>query len=164
MVTAIFAGTFDPITYGHIEVIKTALQIFEEVVIVVGINSDKQPLFDIKERTSLVIETLQVELKNDYSRIKVLNFEGLLIDIAKNIENPVFIRGIRDTVDYAYELKMSDINNKLCSQIKTIFIPINPIYNSISSSVVKQIAKMKGNVNNFVPIIVAEHLFRKYNI
>lgn len=154
---AIYAGTFDPITYGHIDVISRATKIFERVV--VGVSSGpKTTLFDHEERTRLVREVFK---KHD--RIEVIGFSSLLVDFACEIEAQTIIRGMRAVSDFDYELQLTLMNRKLAPKVETVFLMPSEKYIFVSSSLVKEIAALKGDISGLVPPLVAEALRKKYH-
>jgi pantetheine-phosphate adenylyltransferase len=155
MKKAIYAGTFDPITNGHIDVISRAAKIFDKIVIGVS-NSPKKTLFTQTERIRLTSEVFH---KND--KIEVLGFSSLLVDFAKKMEAKTIIRGIRAVSDFDYELQLTLTNRKLAPKVETIFLMPSEKYIFISSSLVKEIASLGGDISKFVPNIVAQALKEK---
>lgn len=154
---AIFPGSFDPVTFGHIDVIKRGACLFDKLVIAVLINPIKKPLFSIDER----IEFLKETTKN-ISNIQIDCFDGLLVDYAKKVNANVILRGLRMVTDFDYEFQMALINKKLEPSIETVFLITNERYSYLSSSAVKEIAKLKGGgFSEFVPEIVARKLKEK---
>lgn len=155
MKKALYAGTFDPITFGHIDVITRALKIFDRIFI--GISAGpKKTLFTQKERIKLIKYVF-----SDNNKIEVLGFSSLLVDIARKIGATTIIRGIRAVSDYDYELQLTLMNRKLSPKIETIFLMPSEQYIFISSSLVKEIASLGGNVSHLVPDIVAKALIKK---
>ena len=155
MKRALYAGTFDPITFGHIDVITRALKIFD--LIFIGISAGpKKTLFTQKERIKLIKYVF-----SDNNKIEVLGFSSLLVDIARKIGATTIIRGIRAVSDYDYELQLTLMNRKLSPKIETIFLMPSEQYIFISSSLVKEIASLGGNVSHLVPDIVAKALIKK---
>lgn len=153
---AIYAGTFDPITNGHIDVVSRATKIFEKVV--VGVSAGpKTTLFNHRERTLLVREVFK---KN--SRIEVIGFSSLLVDFATEIGAMTIIRGMRAVSDFDYELQLTLMNRKLAPQLETVFLMPSEKYIFVSSSLVKEIAALKGDISSLVPPLVAEALQKKY--
>ena len=152
---AIYAGTFDPITYGHIDVISRATKIFEKIV--VGVSAGpKTTLFNHKERTGLVREVFK-----DNKKIEVVGFASLLADFAAQIDAQTIIRGMRAVSDFDYEMQLALMNRKLSSKLETVFLMPSEKYIFVSSSLVKEIAALKGDISGLVPPLVAEALRKK---
>ena len=154
--TAIYPGTFDPITKGHIDLIIRASKIFEHVIIAVAINPSKAPIFSLEERVDLAKQSL-VELNN----IDVCGFEGLLVDIAKEKEASVIIRGLRAVSDFEHEFQLAAMNRKMASDIETLFLTPAEQFTYISSSLVREIAMLSGDVSDFVTPCVQQALKSK---
>ena len=158
MKKAIYAGTFDPITFGHIDVVSRAIKIFDKIVI--GISAEpKKSLFTQKQRIQLV----KAVFRNN-NKIKVLGFSTLLVDFAKRLGAATIIRGIRAISDYDYELQLTLMNRKLAPKIETIFLMPSEKYIFISSSLVKEIASLHGDISQLVPDIIAQALRKKLKI
>lgn len=157
----IYPGTFDPITNGHLDIIKRALKLFDIVIVAIGENPQKTPLFSIEERVFLVKEAVK-EL-SESCRIQVEPFSGLLIDFAKEKSACAIIRGLRAVSDFEYEMQLALINRKLSNSIDTIFLLTSLKWIFLSSSIVKEVAKFGGNVDDLVPKVVAEKLKEKFN-
>lgn len=157
MKTAIYPGSFDPITKGHLDVLKRAADIFDKVILVVSVNLNKKSLLSIDEKLKLIKESCK-----DIENVEVDSFSGLTIEYAKIKHADVIIRGLRAVSDFEYEMQLSQANNALCENIHTIFLITKPKYNFISSGTVREIAQMKGDVSKFVPEPVAKFLCEKY--
>ncbi|MBL6784783.1 MAG: pantetheine-phosphate adenylyltransferase [Rickettsiales bacterium] len=147
---AIYPGTFDPITIGHIDIIKRSLKISDRLIIAIAQNSDKNPLFSHKKRQDIVIQSLKDEGLYDETKIKVEAFSGLLVDFAKSQNANIIIRGLRAVSDFEYEFQMACMNSKLSNEIETIFLPSSENTHFISSRFVKQIARLNGDVSQLV--------------
>lgn len=157
METAIYPGSFDPITKGHLDVLKRAASIFDKVILVVSVNVNKKSFLPLEDRLMLIKESCK-ELKN----VEVDSFNGLTIEYAKMKNANVLIRGLRAVSDFEYEMQLSQANSALCSDIHTVFLITKPKYNFISSGTVREIALMKGDISKFVPEPVAKYLENKY--
>ncbi len=156
MKIAIYPGSFDPITKGHLDVLKTASEIFDKVIIAVSINSGKKPLLTVEERVMLIKEST-----SDLNNVEVDSFEGLTVEYAVKKNAKTLIRGLRAVSDFEYEMQLSQTNSALSGDIKTVFLTTRPRYNFISSSSVKDIALMGGDISKFVPEVVDKYLKKK---
>jgi len=150
MKTAIYPGTFDPITYGHIDVIKKSLKIFDRLVVATTDNVNKNYHFSIDERLSIIKNSLFKDLRLNKKYIEVIPFDTLTIDLCKQYRAQVIIRGLRAVSDFEYEFQLAGMNKKLNSNIETIFLMSDIENQIISSKFVKEISKLKGNINKFV--------------
>ena len=150
MTTAIYPGTFDPITLGHIDVIKKSLMIFDSVVVATTDNVNKNYFFSIDERLSIIKNSLFKDLKLNKKKIKVIPFDTLTINLCKKYKAAVIIRGLRAVSDFEYEFQLAGMNKKLNSKIETMFLMSDVENQIISSKFVKEISKLGGNINKFV--------------
>ena len=162
MRTAIYPGTFDPITYGHIDVIKKSLLIFDRIVIATTDNVDKNYHFSIEERIDIINNSLFKDLKLNKKKIKVISFSNLTIDICKNYKSNVIIRGLRAVSDFEYEFQLAGMNKKLNQKIETMFLMSDVENQIISSKFVKEIANLGGNIDRFVTKYTAKMLKNKF--
>ena len=158
MFRAIYPGSFDPVTNGHLDIIKRAASISDELIIGVLQNKAKTPLFSVEER-----DTMLQEVTKNMKNVKIIPFEGLLIDFAQQMEAKVIVRGLRAITDFEYELQMSQTNRKLNSDVETIFLTTSLEYSYLSSTTVKEVASFQGDITQFVPKIVAEKIKEKTN-
>ena len=139
---AVYPGTFDPITYGHLDIIKRVSKIFENVIIAVANNEQKDMVFSLQERADFLKQTIG----NDYKNIKIDSFEGLLINYLRKVKADVIIRGLRVVTDFDYEFASASMNNKLAPEIETVFLMTNEKYSFISSSLIKEVVKLGEDV------------------
>jgi len=153
MTIAIYPGSFDPITNGHIDILKSGSEIFEKVIIAVSYNSDKQGFLPIDTRVELIKKSVS-QLKN----VEVDSFEGLTVEYAKSKNADVLLRGLRTSFDFEYELQLSQVNNALNNDLKTVLLITKPEYSFISSSMVREILRNNGDISNFVPKAVNDYL------
>ena len=150
MNTAIYPGTFDPITFGHIDVIKKSLNIFDRVVVATTDNINKHYHFSINERLDIINNSLFKDLKLNKKKIKIISFDNLTIDLCKKFKANTIIRGLRAVSDFEYEFQLAGMNKKLNSKIETMFLMSDVENQIISSKFVKEIASLGGNINRFV--------------
>ena len=159
MSKVIYPGSFDPITYGHLDIIKRSASMFEEVIVGVLSNSAKNPLFTLEERTEMIEDAVK-----DFDNVKVINFDGLLIDYMKKNDISVIVRGLRAVTDFEYELQIAQSNRKVSKDtIDTVFLTTSIDYAYLSSSIVKEYARYGTDVSEFVPENVAIRLKEKLN-
>lgn len=159
---AIYAGSFDPLTNGHLDVLKASLAIADTVFAAIGIQPAKKPLFSFEERVDLIERSTATEFGKDAKRIKVVAFEGLVIDAAKKNGASIMIRGLRDGTDLDYEMQMAGMNETMAPDLQTIFLPASPSVRTITATLVRQIASMGGDIRPFVPKVVATALTAKF--
>ncbi|MEO9338945.1 pantetheine-phosphate adenylyltransferase [Mesorhizobium sp. SB112] len=159
---AIYAGSFDPLTNGHLDVLKASLAVADTVYAAIGIHPGKKPLFTFEERVELIKQSMQDEFGNDAERIKVVSFDGLVIDAARENGASIMIRGLRDGTDLDYEMQMAGMNETMAPDLQTIFLPASPSVRTITATLVRQIASMGGNIRPFVPKAVAGILEQKF--
>ena len=150
MKTAVYPGTFDPITYGHIDVIKKSLNIFDRLIVAATNNSDKNYYFSIEDRIDIINNSLFKDLKLSKKRIKVISFGSLTIELCKKHNASAIIRGLRAVSDFEYEFQLAGMNKKLNSKIETMFLMSDVENQIISSKFVKEIASLGGNIDRFV--------------
>jgi len=156
--TVVYAGTFDPITNGHIDVVERALKIFDSVIVAVTTNSRKEPLFSLKERVELTKQSLK-----GMQAVKVESFNGLLVDYLKEKKVDIILRGMRELSDFEFEFQQALINRKLDPEVDTVFVITSPKYFYVSSSLVKEIAEFDNTkLSDCVPIAVKKALEKKF--
>lgn len=154
---AVCPGSFDPITLGHLDIIKRGARVFDEVIVVVLNNSAKNSLFTLEERKELITEATK-----SIPNVRVDSFSGLLMDYAKKINASAILRGLRAVSDFEYEMQITAMNKKLVDEIDTFFVMTNNQYSFLSSSIVKEVAKYGGNVKDLVPDCVNTALTEKF--
>lgn len=157
MAKALYSGSFDPVTYGHLDIIKRAANIFDEVVVAVLNNKAKNPLFSVEERVNMLEETTK-----DLPNVKITSFSGLLVDFAREENINVIVRGLRAITDFEYELQMAQTNHELLPEVDTMFLTTNILYSYVSSTIVKEVASYHGDVSHFVPECIEEKIKEKY--
>lgn len=155
----VYPGSFDPITYGHLDIIRRTLTIFDEVIVAVARNSLKSSLFTSEERVGLIQQVLR-----DEKRVKVDTFTGLLIDYVSSREAHVIIRGLRAISDFEYEFQIAQMNSSIGRDIETLFMMTSVQYGYLSSSIVKEVCSLNGNIDGFVPPEVKSALRSKYGL
>jgi len=158
-VTAIYPGTFDPVTNGHIDLCHRALKMFDQVVVGVADNPGKKPFFSVDERVAMIQDVLKAE-----DRITVLPFQGLLIDFAREVEALIIVRGLRAISDFEYEVQLAGMNRTLAPEIETVFLTAAEQYAFVSSSLVREIAGLKGDVSGFLHPNVLKKLQNKLKV
>lgn len=157
MKTAIYPGSFDPITFGHIDIIERASKIFDRLVVGVLNNQSKKPLFTVDERVSM-LETVTKDLPN----VEITSFCGLLVDFAKAYDSHVVVRGLRAITDFEYELQMSQTNHILAPELDTVFLTTDLKYSYLSSTTVREVASFHGDISAFVPEFVEREMRKKF--
>ncbi|NOT84417.1 MAG: pantetheine-phosphate adenylyltransferase [Methylococcaceae bacterium] len=157
-IIAIYPGTFDPVTNGHLDLIARAAKIYNEVIVAIAENKGKTPLFSLSERVALVEATT-----HDFTNVRVIGFDNLLVDCAKQQGANVILRGLRAVSDFEYEFQLAGMNRRLSPELETMFLTPAEQYEFISSSMIREIARLKGDVGIFVPDIVHQQLIAKFS-
>ena len=155
--TAIYPGTFDPITDGHLDIILRASKLFTKVIVAVAANQGKTPLFSLQERVGIT-----EEVTKHLNNVSIIGFDNLLVDCAKQHQANVVLRGLRAVSDFEYEFQMAGMNRRLSPELETIFLTPAEQYEFISSSMIREIAKLNGDVSSFVPQYVEDKLHEKF--
>ena len=153
MMRAIYPGTFDPITKGHVDIAHRASRMFTEVIVAVADSRNKQPMFDLDNRVQLAKQALQA-----VDNVQVKGFDGLLVDFARIESASILVRGLRAVSDFEYEMQLAGLNREMSPQIDTVFIASSHEFQFLSSSMVREIARLGGKVSQFVPSVVAQRL------
>lgn len=155
---AVYPGSFDPITNGHVDIIKRAIRMFDELIVLVAYNPSKSFLFSVHERQEMIVQVL-----GDHDRIRVDSYTGLLVDYVRNMNASVILRGLRALSDFEYEFQMALINRRLNRDIETVFLMTGYKWFYTSSQIIKQAASLGGSVKGMVPEIVNQRLIEKYS-
>lgn len=158
MKTAVYPGSFDPITEGHLDIIKRAAKVFDEVIVAVLVNPDKKGFFNIEERVELIRKAT-----HNISNVKIDSFQGLLVDYMKEKKSKVIIKGLRVVSDFEYELQMALMNKKLDDSIETVFMMTSAKYSYLSSSSIKQVVMFGGCIKDLVPDEVLDDIINKFS-
>ncbi|MEJ8475950.1 pantetheine-phosphate adenylyltransferase [Roseibium algae] len=160
--TALYPGSFDPVTNGHLDILSQALALADEVIVAIGIHPGKVPLFTFEERGQMIHDCAIAAFGTDEAaRIKVVSFSNLVIETARDLGANLLVRGLRDGTDLDYEMQMAGMNGTMAPDIKTVFLPASPASRHITATLVRQIAKMGGDAGAFVPPTVAGPLADK---
>ena len=158
MKRAIYPGSFDPATFGHIDMIERSAQIVDELVVAVLINSAKNPLFSVQERVSML-----EEITGHIPNIRITSFNGLLIDYAREADASIIVRGLKAVTDFEYELQIAQTNRIVNSRIDTVFLTTSLEYAYLSSTIVKEVASYGGDISHFVPEQLIDRIYAKYS-
>lgn len=156
MLRAVYPGSFDPVTYGHLDIIRRSRSLADELIIGVLNNKAKTPLFSVEERVKML-----EEMTKNMPGVKVVPFEGLLIDFAKEMSAGIVVRGLRAVTDFEYELQMAQTNNKLSPELETVFLTTSLEYSYLSSTIVKEVAAFGGDISQFVPEMIERRIQEK---
>ena len=155
----VYPGTFDPIHNGQLDIARKAAELFDELILVVAVNQEKSPLFNDKERVELIKESL-----HDVKNVKVETFNGLIVDFVRSTESVAIIRGLRHVSDFEFEFQMAMMNFNLNPNIKSLFMMPDEKYIHLNSTVIKDVARLGGDISDYVPKCVQDALYKQYNV
>ena len=155
----VYPGTFDPIHNGHLDIARKAAELFDELILVVAVNQEKSPLFNDKERVDLIKESL-----SDVKNVRVDTFNGLVVDFVRSTGSVAIIRGLRHVSDFEFEFQMAMMNFNLNSNIKSLFMMPDEKYIHLNSTVIKDVARLGGDISDYVPKCVQDALYKQYNV
>lgn len=158
MIRAIYPGSFDPVTFGHLDIIKRSSTLVDELIVGVLNNNAKSPLFSVEERVRMLKEVTE-----NIPKVRIVPFEGLLVDFARKMDARMVIRGLRAITDFEYELQMAQTNHKMEPRLETAFLTTSLEYSYLSSTTVKEVAAFGGDISQFVPGLVIEKIQEKIN-
>jgi len=159
---ALYPGSFDPVTNGHLDVVRQAVSLVDRLVVAIGIHPGKKPLFSTEERLEMVSEVFAPIASQTGCVVDAMTYDDLVVTAAKRVGASILIRGLRDGTDLDYEMQMAGMNETMAPEVKTVFLPASPMVRPITATLVRQIAGMGGDVSNFVPTIVASRLKAKF--
>jgi pantetheine-phosphate adenylyltransferase len=160
--TAFYTGSFDPVTNGHVDIVRQACRMADRLVIAIGVHPGKTPLFTAEERADMLRDTCGPIARIEQARLEVVTFAGLAVDAARDAGATMLVRGLRDGTDLDYEMQMAGMNGAMAPDILTVFLPATPLVRPITATLVRQIAAMGGDVSAFVPEPVAERLKARF--
>ncbi|KQP24200.1 pantetheine-phosphate adenylyltransferase [Methylobacterium sp. Leaf100] len=160
--TALYAGSFDPVTNGHLDVIRQACRLVQHLVIAIGVHPGKAPMFTAEERADLLRDTCTPLAEAENARLDIVAFDDLAVTAARRHGATLFIRGLRDGTDLDYEMQLAGMNGAMAPEVQTVFLPASTGVRPITATLVRQIAAMGGDVSPFVPALVAERLARRF--
>ena len=155
----VYPGTFDPLHNGHLDIARKAAELFDELILVVAVNQEKSPLFNDKERVELIKESLY-----DVKNVKVDTFNGLVVDFVRSTDSVAIIRGLRHVSDFEFEFQMAMMNFNLNPNIKSLFMMPDEKYIHLNSTVIKDVARLGGDISDYVPKCVQDALYKQYNV
>src|SRR3990170_4646960 len=162
MRVGLYPGSFDPVTLGHVDIVRRATRLVDRLVIAIGTHHDKHPLFSAAERVKLTSQVLDPVAEQAGLKLEVTTYDNLTVDAAKDAGATIVIRGLRDAGDFDYEMQMAGMNQALAPEIETVFLASSPESRHIAASLVRQIAAMGGDVSSFVPPVVTAALKKKF--
>jgi pantetheine-phosphate adenylyltransferase len=160
--TALYTGTFDPVTNGHLDVVRQACRLVDRLVIAIGVHSSKAPIFPAEERAEMLREVCGPVAAAEQTNFDIATFDDLAVDAARRHGASILARGLRDGTDLDYEMQMAAMNATMAPDVQTVFFPASPMVRPITATLVRQIAAMGGDVSGFVPHIVADRLKQKF--
>ena len=161
--TALYAGSFDPVTNGHLDVVRHAVRLADKLVLAVGVNPGKAPLFSADERLGMLQEICAPLARAAQCELSCVTFSGLVVEAARKAGATILIRGLRDSTDFNYEMQMAGMNEAMAPEMQSVFLPASPLARPITATLVRQIAGMGGDVTAFVPAAVAARLKQKFS-
>ncbi|MBR1220133.1 pantetheine-phosphate adenylyltransferase [Bradyrhizobium sp. U87765 SZCCT0131] len=159
---ALYPGSFDPVSNGHVDVVRQTVRLVDRLVVAIGVHPGKKPLFSTEERLDMIREVFAPLAAEAGCQVDCTTFDDLTVTAAKRVGATVLIRGLRDGIDMAYEMQIAGMNQTMAPDIQTVFLPASPLVRPITATLVRQIAGMGGDVSSFVPAIVASRLKAKF--
>ena len=159
--TALYPGSFDPMTNGHMDVLAGALDLADAVIVAIGVHPSKKPMFELDERRAMIVEAAAA-IPGSSGRVTIETFDGLVVEAARALGAGILVRGLRDAADFDYEMQMAGMNGAMAPALRTVFLPASPRARHITATLVRQIAAMGGDVSPFVPEPVAARVARKF--
>ncbi len=160
--TALYAGTFDPVTNGHVDILAGALAIADKVVVAIGVHPGKAPMFPLEERKAMIGAMADAVGGDANGRVTAVHFGGLVVDAARAAGATILVRGLRDANDFDYEMQMVGMNKVMAPELHTVFLPASPFARHITATLVRQIAEMGGDIKPFVPPAIADMIARRF--
>jgi pantetheine-phosphate adenylyltransferase len=160
--TALYTGSFDPVTNGHLDVVRHACRFVDRLVIAIGVHPAKAPIFTVQERSEMLEAVCGPIAQEEGTELQVVTFDDLAVQAARRHGATIVIRGLRDGTDFDYEMQMAAMNQAMAPEVQTVFLPASPLVRPITATLVRQVAAMGGDISSFVPAHVAELLSRKF--
>lgn len=162
MRVALYAGSFDPVTNGHLDVVRQAAGLADRLILAIGTHPGKAPMFSVEERLAMLEETCEPLVRAGGGKLKCITFGDLVVSAAQREGASILIRGVRDGTDLDYEMQMAGMNGAMAPKVQTVFVPASPLVRPITATLVRQIAAMGGDISHFVPALVAARLNTKF--